>query len=86
MTRFTVDNQNRIIFYDNPVVYDGQVGTNDPEEIYALCTTGQPEHYHGRAMAMSDVVELYDRTGSTFYYCDRVGFRAIDFGEGRDEG
>ena len=30
-------------------------------------------------MSMSDVVELYDASGSEFYYCDRVGFRPIRF-------
>jgi len=28
---------------------------------------------------MSDIIELYDDSGSTFYYVDRFGFKEIDF-------
>jgi hypothetical protein len=28
---------------------------------------------------MSDVLELYDENGSSFYYCDRFGFQEIHF-------
>jgi hypothetical protein len=30
---------------------------------------------------MSDVVELYDSTGSEYHYCDRFGFKQITFEE-----
>ena len=35
--------------------------------------------YDGRPIGISDVLELYDVDGSEFYYCDRVGFRQIEF-------
>ena len=57
-------------------VYDGLVGTNDPEEIYALFRDPVPG-YDGRPIGISDVLELYDEGGSEFYYCDRVGFRQL---------
>ncbi len=60
-------------------VYSGQLGTNDLEEIYVLCRDNLPEGYRGHWMSLGDVVELYDENGSEFYYCDRVGFRQIDF-------
>ena len=28
---------------------------------------------------MSDVLELYDETGSTFHYVDRFGFKQVSF-------
>lgn len=28
---------------------------------------------------MSDVLELYDSAGSSFYYVDRVGFQEMEF-------
>lgn len=59
-------------------VYDGLVGTNDPEEIYTLFRDPVPG-YDGRPIGISDVLELYDANGSEFYYCDRVGFRQIEF-------
>lgn len=61
-------------------VYDGQVDTNDLEDIYEKFRTPQPD-FHGHPMAISDVVELYDEAGSDFHYCDRVGFREISFGQ-----
>ena len=64
---------------DYEVVYDGQPGTNDLEEIYELFSTGEVENYQGRRLAMSDVVELYDRNGSAFFYCDRTRFQPIKF-------
>lgn len=36
-------------------------------------------------MALSDVVELYDASGSEFYYCDRVGFRPIQFSQSQEQ-
>ena len=59
-------------------VYDGQIGTNDLEEIYTLFR--EPVFgYEGRPIGISDVVELYDASGSEFYYCDRIGFQKIEF-------
>ena len=60
------------------MVYDGQVGTNDLEEIYTIFRNPVPG-YDGRPIGISDVLELYDEGGSEFYYCDRVGFRQIEF-------
>ena len=38
-----------------------------------------PHGFTGHSLSMSDVVELYDSTGSEFYYVDRFGFQEIDF-------
>lgn len=59
-------------------VYDGLVGTNDPEEIYTFFRDPVPG-YDGRPIGISDVLELYDEGGSEFYYCDRIGFQQIEF-------
>ena len=67
------------------VVFDGQIETNDLEEIYAKFNTGVlPSCFTGHSMSMSDVVELYDESGSDFFYCDRTGFRQIDFAAPRE--
>ncbi len=61
------------------IVYDGEVETNELEE---LCTMFYPDHppgYEGHILSMSDVIELYDDTGSSFYYVDRSGFPEILF-------
>ena len=64
---------------DYEVVFDGELGTNDLAEIYTICNLQHPPDYQGHSMSMSDVVELYDSEGSSFYYCDRVGFQASQF-------
>lgn len=61
------------------LAYDGQVETNDLEELYAKFNTEQPPGYEGHSISMSDVVELYDETGGSFHYVDRFGFKEIGF-------
>ena len=67
------------------LVYDGQVKSNDLEAIYTEFNLEPPNDFSGHSLSMSDVVELYDDTGSDFYYVDRFGFKEIDF-EPRDQG
>ena len=66
-------------------VFDGDLGTNDLEQIYAICRDSPPPEYQGYRMALSDVVELYDDSGSEFFYCDRVGFRPIQFNQHQEQ-
>lgn len=61
------------------VVYDGEVDTNDLEELFTKFNIDQPPGYEGHSLSMSDVVELYDKSGSSFHYVDRFGFREISF-------
>ena len=60
-------------------VFDGEVDTNDLEELYTKFNIDHPAGYEGHSLSMSDVVELYDGSGSSFHYVDRFGFREIDF-------
>lgn len=60
-------------------VYDGAVETNDLEALYTKFNIGHPPGYAGHSLSMSDVLELYDETGSTFHYVDRIGFQQVDF-------
>lgn len=64
---------------DYEAVYDGEVETNDLESIYATFNVEHPQGFTGHSLSMSDVVELYDDTGSKFHYVDRFGFKQIDF-------
>lgn len=66
-------------------VFEGDLGTSDPERIYTICRDDPPPGYQGHHMALSDVVELYDESGSEFYYCDRVGFRPIRFDQSQEQ-
>jgi len=66
------------------LAYDGQIETNDLEAIWTKFNTPHPPGYTGHSLSMSDVIELYDHTGSEFHYVDRFGFRQIAF-EGQDQ-
>lgn len=57
------------------VVYDGDIGTNNLDEIYAKCNEAEmPDGYHGHSLSISDLIELYDENGRDFYYVDHTGF------------
>ena len=67
-------------------VYDGEIETNDLEQI---CEKFDLEHdvpgYHGHLLSVSDVIKLYDESGSEYYYVNSVGFEPIEFGKERSE-
>lgn len=63
-------------------VYDGAVETNDLEVLYRKFGndgSALPAGYKGHSLSMSDVLELYDSGGSSFYYVDRAGFQETGF-------
>ncbi|MDD4511206.1 MAG: YodL domain-containing protein [Oscillospiraceae bacterium] len=64
---------------DYRIAYDGQLGTNDLEVIFERCNINHPPGYNGHSLSISDVVELYDSTGSEYHYCDHFGFKQIEF-------
>lgn len=68
------------------VVYDGNIETNDLDEIYGkLYIDAEVEGYSGHAMTMSDVIELYDDNESAFYYVDKGGYTRIRFSDEEPE-
>ena len=67
------------------IVYDGIAKTDDLESLYYAFQAELPEGYKGHVLSVSDVLELYDGHGSTFYYVDQIGFVQIPF-EGAEPG
>ena len=61
------------------VVFDGALGTENLEEIYYIFNETHPKGYRGRSLAPSDIIELYNDNGSSFFYCNTVGFKKIRF-------
>lgn len=61
------------------LIYDGNLSTNNLDEIYEICTNNHPKGYNGHSISISDVVELYDESSSSFYYVDRFSFQQINF-------
>ena len=47
-------------------VYEGASDTNDLEELYDKFRYHPPSGYTGHGLSISDVLELYDETGSSF--------------------
>lgn len=66
-------------------VYGGELDTNDLEAIYSRFNIDHPEGFTGHSLSISDVVELYDDSGSTFHYVNRIGFKEIEFGSNEQE-
>ena len=66
-------------FLDFEVVYDCQIETDDLETIYTKFEREFPQRSTGHPISISDVIELYDRQGSEFYYVDHYGFQKIGF-------
>ena len=67
-------------------VYEGASDTNDLEELYDKFRYHPPSGYTGHGLSISDVLELYDETGSSFFYVDRYDFKRIDFTESQPAG
>ena len=65
------------------VVYDGRPGTEALEDLWDKFSHTPLEG--GHPLSISDVVELYDGDGSTFFYCDRTTFRPIDFTQSQEK-
>ena len=53
--------------------------TETLEQIRQLYSLKLPEDYLGRAVAPSDIIELYDGDKSKFFYCNKDGFGAVSF-------
>lgn len=56
-------------------VFSGDVACKNPEDVYALFNTDIPPLHRGHSLSVSDVV----KTEEGFFYCDRVGFKQINF-------
>lgn len=61
-------------------VFSGKVDCETLEDVFIMFNTSQPFGYNGCSLSVSDVVEVVlSIEESVFYYCDKIGFRHIDF-------
>jgi hypothetical protein len=67
---------------DYAVVFDGDVGSADPETVYRMLRDNPPEGYKGHALTRSDVLELYNPKESRFFYVDTFSLKPVDFDGG----
>ena len=66
---------------DSEFLHIAGLSTKDVlERIFHRFSNNLPNDYHGRSIAPSDVVELYDNEGRRYYYCDGEGkFAEVKF-------
>lgn len=67
---------------DYRVVFDGNVGSEDREELYEIFNAAVlPKAYRGHRLTISDVLELYDHDDQWIqaWYLDMEGFVPITF-------
>lgn len=55
-------------------VWEGEVNTNDIEDIYRIFNIELPKDYKARSMSLSDIVEKAD---GTCWFCDSFGFKQL---------
>ena len=61
------------------MMYEGVVPTKELSVVFYIFNMAHPQDYHARSLSVSDVIEVVEESGSTFYYCDTIGFREISF-------
>ena len=60
---------------DYQVVFDDQLDIDDLNRLYEVFNAPVlPQGYTGHRLSVSDVVELYDDSGSEFWFLDEEGF------------
>ena len=77
LERFQGFNMINSKIYDK--VFEGEVDCGSLEEVYRMFNLDPPDGYRGRSLSVSDVVEVASEEKSTFYFCNSIGFKEIDF-------
>ncbi len=67
---------------DYAVIFDGDVGSADPETVYLLLRDSPPDGYKGHALTRSDILELYNPRESRFFYVDTFSLKPVAFDVG----
>ena len=77
LERFQGSNMINSKIYDK--VFEGEVDCGSLEEVYRMFNIDHPGGYRGRSLSVSDEVEGVSEGKSTFYFCNSIGFKEIDF-------
>ncbi len=56
-------------------VYSGEVDANDLEDVFRIFNTVPVGLHRGHSLIVSDIVQ----TDEGYFFCDRVGFKKVDF-------
>lgn len=61
-------------------VFAGEVDCDDLEDVFIMFNCKMPDGYIGRSMSVSDVVEVIQDNGESYFsFCDNAGFVDIEF-------
>ena len=74
---FVLEKQKKLDASIYDCVFDGNVETDDLDNLFMMCNLNKPNGYVGRSMSVSDVVKMND----DYYYVDDIGFVKIPFDE-----
>lgn len=61
------------------LIFQGTVDCQSLEDVYRVFNIAHPEGYAGRSLSVSDIVEVTEKGQKRFYFCDRVGFKEVEF-------
>lgn len=61
------------------MMYEGVVPTKELSVVFYIFNMAHPQDYRTRSLSVSDVIEVIEESGSTFFYCDSIGFREVSF-------
>ena len=75
MKKYQVSDKVNAALYEE--VFDGDVDRDTLEGVYELLNTDPQPLYRGHSMSVSDIV----KTEEGFFYCDRYGFKTVNFDE-----
>ena len=61
-------------------VFNGDIETDDLNDIFDTFNIDFPDGYKGRSMSVSDVIEVISGSNnSEFWFCDNIGFKKAEF-------
>lgn len=61
------------------LVFQGAIDCQSLEDVYRVFNIAHPEGYAGRSLSVSDIVEVTEKGQKRFYFCDRIGFKEVEF-------
>ena len=61
------------------LIFQGTVDCQSLEDVYRVFNIAHPEGYAGRSLSVSDIVEVTEKGQKRFYFCDRIGFKEVEF-------
>ena len=65
-------------------VFHGDVDAENLSDVYEMFNDNRPPTFQGHSLSVSDIVQICDKEDTLMendacYYCDRIGFKRVDF-------